>query len=50
MKTRSEAIKFCLAMKDTYEDYPFKDKNWTLIRHKAGNKVFAWIFERHGYI
>lgn len=50
MKERKEVINFCLSLADTYEDYPFKDHNWALIRHKSNNKVFAWIFERHGHI
>ncbi len=50
MKTRRDAVEFCLTFGDAYEDYPFKDKNWTLMRHKSNNKVFAWIFERNGFI
>lgn len=50
MKTREEAIEFCLKFTDTFEDYPFRDKNWTVMRHRKNNKVFAWIFEREGYI
>ena len=34
MKTRKDVIDFCLNLEDTYEDYPFQDKNWTLMRHK----------------
>ncbi len=50
MKSREEAAGFCLSLMNTYEDYPFDDHNWTLIRHKGNKKVFAWIFERNGYI
>jgi len=50
VKTREEAIRYCLKWKNTYEDYPFRDKNWTLIRHKENKKVFAWIFKREDYI
>ncbi|MEZ0117554.1 UNVERIFIED_ORG: putative DNA-binding protein (MmcQ/YjbR family) [Heyndrickxia coagulans] len=50
MKTREDAIHYCLKLENTYEDYPFKDKNWTLMRHKENKKVFAWIFERNGHI
>ncbi|MCY8701534.1 MmcQ/YjbR family DNA-binding protein, partial [Bacillus spizizenii] len=32
MKNREEAIDYCLSFKDAYEDYPFRDKNWTLMR------------------
>ncbi|RTQ86933.1 MmcQ/YjbR family DNA-binding protein [Lysinibacillus telephonicus] len=50
MKTRKDAISFCLKFDNTYEDYPFRDKNWTLMRHKENNKVFAWIFEKDEHI
>lgn len=47
---RQELISYCLTMPDTYEDYPFHDVNWTVIRCKQNNKVFAWIFERQEQI
>lgn len=50
MKTRKEAILFCLTFPDTYEDYPFHDLNWTVIRCKKNRKIFAWIYEREGSI
>ena len=50
MKTREEAINYCLKLENTYEDYPFSDKNWTLMRHKENKKVFAWIFKRGDHI
>lgn len=50
MKTREEAINYCLKLENTYEDYPFSDNNWTLMRHKENKKVFAWIFKRDGHI
>jgi len=50
MESRKEAIDYCLKLGSTYEDYPFRDKNWTLIRHKENKKVFAWIFEKDGRI
>ncbi|MFP7252785.1 MmcQ/YjbR family DNA-binding protein [Terribacillus goriensis] len=46
MKNRQEAINYCKQYKDVYEDEPFRDNNWTLIRHKGTDKTFAWIFER----
>ncbi|WP_347561838.1 hypothetical protein [Clostridium sp. E02] len=50
MKTRAEAIAFCMKQTETYEDRPFHDSNWSLIRHKGNKKVFAWIFEKDGNI
>lgn len=48
MRTREEAIACCLQLADVYEDYPFRDKNWTVMRHYQNKKAFAWIFERPG--
>lgn len=50
MTTREEAITFCSKLPETYEDMPFHDPNWTVIRHKANKKIFAWIYEKGGYI
>ena len=50
MRTREEAIACCMQLADVYEDYPFRDKNWTVMRHCQNKKVFAWIFERQGNI
>lgn len=47
---RRELIEYCLTMPDTYEDYPFRDHNWTVIRCKGSKKIFAWIFERQDKI
>jgi predicted DNA-binding protein (MmcQ/YjbR family) len=30
-----------------YEDYPFDDPNWTLMRHTANKLTFAFIYERN---
>ena len=32
MKTREEALKFGLSFKSVYEEKPFHDPNWQLIR------------------
>ncbi len=50
MTKRKEAIDFCLTFNDVYEDYPFHDMNWCVIRHKGSRKVFAWIFDKDGYV
>ena len=50
LKERSEVIALCMKLKEVYEDYPFHDNNWTLIRHKTNKKAFAWIYEREGNI
>lgn len=50
MKTRKEAIEACLRLAGVYEDYPFDDGNWTVMRHRGNKKMFAAIFEREGNI
>ncbi|MEG1044122.1 MAG: MmcQ/YjbR family DNA-binding protein [Oscillospiraceae bacterium] len=42
--TRSEIIEYCCTYPDAIEDYPFDDKNSTIIRHSNNRKWFALIF------
>jgi O-6-methylguanine DNA methyltransferase len=46
MKTREEALAFGLSFPDTYQEAPFHDDNWQLVRVKA----FLWTYERDGFI
>lgn len=50
MTTRKEITDHCLEYADVYEDDPFHDPNWRVIRHRKNQKIFAWIFERNGNI
>ena len=50
MKTREEALKYGLSLPDTYQNAPFHDDNWQLVRVKESKKVFLWTYEREGYI
>lgn len=50
MKTRREALDFGLTFADTYEDTPFSDTNWQLVRYKGNKKAFLWTYERDGFI
>ncbi len=50
MNTRKDAVQACLSMPDAFEDYPFGDPNWTVMRHKSNHKSFAFIFMRNGKI
>lgn len=50
MKSREQAIKACMTLENVYEDYPFDDFNWTVMRHCGNKKSFAYIFEREGEI
>lgn len=43
MNTRHEVIAFCLTLPDSYEDYPFHDANWTVMRYRKNNKGFAFV-------
>ena len=50
MKTREQALKYGLSFPDTYQDAPFKDTNWQLVRYKENRKAFLWTYERDGFI
>lgn len=48
MKTREEVIKYGLSLPDTYQDAPFRDPNWQLVRVRKNKKAFLWSYERNG--
>ena len=50
MKTREEALKYGLSFKNVYEEKPFHDQNWQLVRVRESKKAFLWIYEKDGYI
>ena len=50
MTTREEAIRLCMELPGAYEDYPFDDMNWTVMRHVGNRKIFAAIFRHEGRI
>ena len=50
MKTREEALKYGLTFPDVYQDAPFHDPDWQLVRYKGNKKAFLWTYERDGYI
>lgn len=50
MTTREEALAYGLSFPDTYQQAPFHDPNWQLVRVKGSKKVFLWTYERNGYI
>jgi len=49
-KTRKKILKYGLSFPDTYQDAPFHDNNWQLIRYKPNSKAFLWTYERDGFI
>ncbi|SCX08453.1 O-6-methylguanine DNA methyltransferase [Lachnospiraceae bacterium YSD2013] len=50
MTTREEALEYGLSLADTYQDAPFSDLNWQLVRYKGNKKAFLWTYEKDGYI
>lgn len=50
MTTREEALAYGLSFENTYQDAPFHDINWQLVRVKGSKKAFLWTYERNGYI
>lgn len=50
MRTRAEVTAFCRQQEEVIEDYPFRDQNWTMMRHVRNRKTFACVYERMGQI
>lgn len=50
MKTREEVIEYSLSFVGAYQDAPFHDANWQLVRYKPNKKAFVWTYEKDGYI
>ena len=50
MKTRAEALRYGLSFPNTYQDAPFHDPNWQLVRVHGSRKAFLWTYEKDGEI
>ena len=50
MKTRTQALEYGLSFPDTYQDAPFRDDNWQLVRYRGNGKAFLWTYEKDGFI
>ena len=50
MRTREEALMYGLSFPDTYQEAPFHDPNWQLVRVKGSKKAFLWTYEKDGQI
>ena len=50
MQTREEILKYGLSFSNTYQDAPFRDPNWQLIRIRGSKKAFLWTYERNGQL
>ena len=48
LTTREDVLKYCLSFPETYQDAPFHDENWQLVRYRKNKKVFAWTYFREG--
>lgn len=49
-KTREQALSYGLSFADTYQDAPFSDQNWQLVRVRRNKKAFLWTYEMDGVI
>ena len=50
MRTREQVLAYGLSFPYTYQDAPFHDPNWQLVRVKNNKKVFLWTYERNGQL
>ena len=48
MKTRQEVLEYGLSFPNTYQDAPFRDASWQLVRCCENKKVFLWVYEKDG--
>ena len=48
--TRQTLLNLCLTYPNAYEDYPFRDDNWAVVRQGPGGKIFAFIYERNNQL
>ena len=48
MTAREEVLAYGLSFPDTYQEAPFHDPNWQLVRVKGSKKAFLWTYERDG--
>ena len=50
MTTREKALKYGLSFPNTYQDAPFHDENWQLVRYAGNKKAFLWTYEKDGHV
>lgn len=50
MRTREDLLKYGLTFENTYQDAPFHDPNWQLVRYKPNKKAFLWTYEKDGML
>lgn len=47
MISRDAVLSYGLSLPNTYQDAPFHDENWQLVRVRKNKKVFLWTYERN---
>ena len=50
MKERKEILDYGMTFQGAYQDTPFRDDNWVLLRYKKNRRTFAMTYEREGHI
>ena len=50
MKTREEALAYALSFPKTYQEAPFHDNNWQLVRVEGSKQALSWTYARARYI
>ena len=50
MTTRFQILEYGLSFPDTYQDAPFHDDNWQLVRYSGNKKAFLWTYEKEGFL
>lgn len=50
MRTREEVLEYGLTFPMTYQEAPFHDPNWQLVRVQGSRKAFLWVYEKDGFI
>lgn len=50
MRSRKEALEYGLSFPETYQDAPFHDENWQLVRYRPNKKAFLWTYEKDGHV
>ncbi len=48
MHSREEALAYGLSFPNTYQEAPFHDWNWQLVRVHGSRKAFLWTYELEG--
>lgn len=50
MRTRKEVLDYGLSFPNTYQQAPFHDPNWQLVRVYGSRKAFLWTYEKDGFL